>query len=121
MAFAGARNRKGEDGKDGRDGVDGLTPSISIGTVEDGDEARVRRRGTDAKVIFDFVLPRGKKGDRGMKGDDGMDGGGYYGGGESKTASQISVKPSCAIGSTNVQSALEELYREGIINALIFG
>lgn len=71
MAFAGAKNRKGDSGADG---LNGTTPEFTIGLVEQGTRARVWLTGNDQKPILNFEVPQGKpgkKGDKGEKGDPG--------------------------------------------------
>lgn len=58
----GATGIQGEKGDPGQNGV---TPNIQVGnvtTLEAGQQAAVTRRGTDAKPIFDFGIPRGESG-----------------------------------------------------------
>ena len=61
----------GKDGKDGKDGADGQSATIQVGdttTGEPGTSASVVNRGTNMAAIFDFIIPKGEKGDQGIPG-----------------------------------------------------
>lgn len=58
----------------GYDGKDGKSASIKIGQVVKGDIAYVSNVGTQHDAIFDFILPRGDKGERGEVGPQGQRG-----------------------------------------------
>lgn len=53
------------------DGKDGVTPSIAVGRVMAGAEAQVTQTGTDTQAVFNFVLPRGPRGEKGERGQAG--------------------------------------------------
>lgn len=56
---------------------DGINPTVAVGTVSEGTEAKVVNSGTPQAAVFDFVLPRGPqgpKGERGLPGRNGVDG-----------------------------------------------
>jgi len=53
----------------GASGITGATPNIQIGTVTEGNQPSVTRRGTNENPIFDFVLKTGAKGDTGETGN----------------------------------------------------
>lgn len=67
---------QGEHGEKGETGADGKAATITIGTVttgEAGTSAIVTNSGTDSDAIFDFMIPKGEKGDDGhtpVKGTD---------------------------------------------------
>lgn len=55
----------GQNGSDGSDGSDGISPTIQVGTVTSGATASVTNSGTSSAAVFNFVLPKGDKGDDG--------------------------------------------------------
>ena len=64
-------------GQPGEGGPEGTAASISIGTVvagESGGAASVTNSGTQRDAIFDFVLPRGERGEQGPQGIPGPQG-----------------------------------------------
>ena len=71
---AGADGRDGADGQDGaagQDGQDGAAAAITVGTVTTGavgSNATVNNSGSSAAAVFDFVIPKGDKGDPGEGG-----------------------------------------------------
>ena len=73
----GERGAKGDKGDTGTAGAHGNAATIHVGTVADGTTAAVSNSGTEAAAVFDFVLPKGDKGDKGdqgVKGDTGAQG-----------------------------------------------
>ena len=60
-------NLKGGSGSGGS----GTAATITVGSVTSGDEASVINSGTSTNAVFDFVLPKGDKGDPGQDGADG--------------------------------------------------
>ena len=60
-------NLKGGSGSGGS----GTAATITVGEVTTGDEASVTNSGTSTNAVFDFVLPKGDKGDPGQDGADG--------------------------------------------------
>ena len=52
-------------------GGSGAAATITVGSVTSGDEASVTNSGTSTNAVFDFVLPKGDKGDPGQDGADG--------------------------------------------------
>lgn len=52
-------------------GGSGTAATITVGSVTSGDEASVTNSGTSTNAVFDFVLPKGDKGDPGQDGADG--------------------------------------------------
>ena len=60
-------NLKGGSGSGGS----GTAATITVGSVTSGDEASVTNSGTSTNAVFDFVLPKGDKGDPGQDGADG--------------------------------------------------
>lgn len=57
--------RQGNDGKNGTNGSNGAAATISVGTVTSGTTASVTNVGTSSAAKFNFVLPKGDKGDPG--------------------------------------------------------
>ena len=55
----------GVKGEKGDPGTPGTAATITVGTVTSGTTAKVTNRGTANAAIFDFVLPKGDKGDAG--------------------------------------------------------
>lgn len=55
-------------------GVKGDAATVKVGSVTSGDTASVTNSGTENDAVFDFVLPKGDKGDTGEKGDTGATG-----------------------------------------------
>ena len=53
--------------------VFGVSATIKVGTVTEGDTARVVNRGTDRNAVLDFVLPRGETGEKGDPPEKGVD------------------------------------------------
>lgn len=49
----------------GAKGDDGDSATIAVGSVTEGDVASVVNSGTESAAVFDFVLPKGDKGDTG--------------------------------------------------------
>ena len=64
----------GPAGPQGPKGADGISPSVIIGTVSPGENARVIASPTDAGISLDFVLPIGPKGEKGTDGTAGLKG-----------------------------------------------
>lgn len=61
----------GVDGKDGKDGKDGTAATIAVGTTTTGaagTSASVTNSGTSSAAVFNFVVPKGDKGDTGAAG-----------------------------------------------------
>lgn len=58
----------GLNGKDGERGEPGPSNSLSIGTVEDGDEANATITGDSPNQRLNLVLPRGMQGPQGEPG-----------------------------------------------------
>lgn len=59
---------KGDKGDKGETGNTGLSATITVGTVSTGDpgtDAQITNSGTENAAIFDFVIPKGEKGDTG--------------------------------------------------------
>lgn len=52
---------------------DGVSPTVALGTVTSGAEARVTNSGTPQAAVFNFVLPRGPQGPKGERGTAGKD------------------------------------------------
>lgn len=50
--------------------VFGVSATIKVGMVIDGEEAKVVNSGTDRNAVFDFILPKGEKGEKPAKGVD---------------------------------------------------
>lgn len=62
----GEKGDTGPAGPSGQNGVDGQAATITIGTVTTGDAgtgASVINSGTETNAVFDFVIPKGDKGD----------------------------------------------------------
>ena len=53
------------DGANGANGQNGAAATIAVGTVSSGASAAVTNSGTTSAAVFDFVLPKGDKGDTG--------------------------------------------------------
>ena len=73
----GDTGAKGDKGDTGAAGANGAAATIHVGTVTDGTTGAVTNTGTTAAAVFDFVLPKGAKGDKGdqgVKGDTGAQG-----------------------------------------------
>lgn len=64
----GDTGAKGDPGTKGDTGASGTAATIAVGTVSSGANAAVTNSGTDAAAKFNFVLPKGDKGDRGVQG-----------------------------------------------------
>lgn len=58
----------------GDKGDKGDTSTIRIGSVTNGSSASVQNVGTETDAVFNFVLPRGQKGDTGQRGPTGPQG-----------------------------------------------
>lgn len=52
-------------GKQGQKGNNGQAATIAVGNVTAGDVASIINTGTNTNAVFDFVLPKGEKGDDG--------------------------------------------------------
>ena len=77
MAFAGAKNRKGDKGDQGlpgKNGKNGEAATVEIGIVKTGDKAKVWNTGDKQNAILNFILPRGEKGEKGDRGNVGAPG-----------------------------------------------
>ena len=59
----GPKGEAGADGADGEQGPPGTSATIQIGSVTSGDVAQVTNSGSDSAAVFNFVLPKGEKGD----------------------------------------------------------
>lgn len=59
---------KGDKGDTGATGPAGAAATITVGTVTSGDTATVTNAGTTTAAKFNFVLPKGPKGDTGATG-----------------------------------------------------
>lgn len=70
----GDQGLKGETGAQGIQGPTGPAPTVSVGKVSDGGEAKITTNQTEDGVTLDFVLQAGPQGKRGPKGDNGADG-----------------------------------------------
>lgn len=76
----GPQGEQGPKGDTGNPGADGAAATIDVGTVSTGaagSGASVQNVGTPNQAVFDFVIPRGDKGDTGdpgPKGDPGDEG-----------------------------------------------
>ena len=64
----------GQPGRDGQDGQPGASNTLTIGTVEKGENAEATITGTSPNQTLNLVLPKGDKGDSGASGRDGVDG-----------------------------------------------
>ncbi len=53
---------------------DGISPTIEVGSVISGTEAKITNSGTPQNAVLNFVLPRGVQGQKGEPGRDGRDG-----------------------------------------------
>jgi hypothetical protein len=61
-------------GEKGEQGTDGTSATVTVGTTTTGDagsNASVTNSGTASAAVFDFIIPKGEKGDQGEKGNDG--------------------------------------------------
>lgn len=83
VEFQGPKGDKGEQGErgpqgiEGPSGADGAAATIAVGTVTSGatgSTPQVINRGTPSAAIFDFVIPKGEKGEDGAVGVKGEDG-----------------------------------------------
>lgn len=73
----GAKGDKGEKGDAGAKGADGITPTIAVGTTttgEAGTDANVTMSKSGTTYTFNFVIPKGAKGDTGASGTNGAKG-----------------------------------------------
>ena len=73
----GAKGDKGEKGDTGAKGADGITPTIAVGTTttgEAGTNASVTMSKSSTTYTFNFVIPKGAKGDTGAAGTNGAKG-----------------------------------------------
>lgn len=73
----GLPGETGPQGEKGDTGPQGPAATITIGTThtgEPGTDATVTNSGSTSAAIFNFVIPRGAKGDKGSKGDTGPQG-----------------------------------------------
>lgn len=67
---------QGEPGTNGTNGEDGAAATIAVGTTTTGDpgtEASVTNSGDSNAAVFDFVIPKGEKGDTGAPGAGNID------------------------------------------------
>jgi hypothetical protein len=71
VSIRGEQGLPGKDGASirGEQGLPGRDAVIAVGNVSTGSEASVSMRVVNGVSYFDFVLPRGEKGERGEKGD----------------------------------------------------
>ena len=70
----GETGPQGPQGERGDQGPKGDAATISVGSVVKGDEASVENVGTSSDAVFNFVLPKGDKGDTGPQGIQGVQG-----------------------------------------------
>lgn len=70
----GVPGEKGDRGETGPRGPMGATPTIAIGNVAPGDQAKVTANETETGVSLDFVLPVGPAGAQGEPGEKGETG-----------------------------------------------
>ncbi len=73
----GAKGDKGVKGDAGAKGADGITPTIAVGTTttgEAGTNAEVTMSKSGTTYTFNFVIPKGAKGDTGAAGTNGAKG-----------------------------------------------
>lgn len=73
----GADGAKGDKGDRGEKGTDGVTPTIAVGTTatgEAGTNAEVTMSKSGTTYTFNFVIPKGAKGDTGAAGTNGAKG-----------------------------------------------
>lgn len=70
----GPKGDKGDTGSPGANGAPGTAATIQVGNVSGGTTASVTNSGTSAAAVFDFVLPKGDKGEKGAAGDPGAKG-----------------------------------------------
>lgn len=66
--FVLPKGERGRDGADGAPGTPGTSASIRVGNVTKGETASVTNTGTSSAAVFDFVLPKGDKGNTGEAG-----------------------------------------------------
>ena len=64
----GPQGEQGVQGVTGPQGVPGNAATIQVGTVTSGSSASVVNVGSSSAAIFDFVIPKGDKGDQGPTG-----------------------------------------------------
>ena len=70
----GDKGEQGVQGEKGEQGDKGDAATIAVGTVKTGatgESASVTNSGTSSAAVFDFVIPRGEKGEQGEKGAQG--------------------------------------------------
>ena len=75
-SIEGPQGEPGVDGTNGTDGADGAAATIAVGTTTTGDpgtSAAVTNSGTSSAAVFDFVIPKGEKGDTGAPGAGNID------------------------------------------------
>lgn len=70
----GPKGDKGDPGSPGANGAPGTAATIQVGSVSSGTTAGVTNSGTSTAAVFDFVLPKGDKGEKGAAGDPGAKG-----------------------------------------------
>ena len=70
----GIKGDKGEKGDKGDTGSAGAAATIRVGTVTSGEAASVTNVGTSNAAKFNFVLPKGDKGEKGDTGEKGATG-----------------------------------------------
>ena len=73
----GDKGAKGDKGDAGAKGADGITPTIAVGTTttgEAGTNAEVTMSKSGTTYTFNFVIPKGAKGDTGAAGTNGAKG-----------------------------------------------
>lgn len=70
----GDKGDTGEQGPKGEKGDLGPSPNITIGTVEEGDEAEATITGETPNLILNLTIPRGEQGIQGPKGETGATG-----------------------------------------------
>ena len=73
----GDKGAKGDKGDAGTKGADGITPTIAVGTTttgEAGTNAEVTMSKSGTTYTFNFVIPKGAKGDTGAAGTNGAKG-----------------------------------------------
>lgn len=75
--FGIPEGQQGEQGVAGDDGSDGVSATIQVGSVTTGlpdTNASVTNVGTSTNAVFDFIIPRGSRGEQGLTGEAGEDG-----------------------------------------------
>lgn len=108
LNFGIPKGNKGDTGASGGSGeTTVINPTITIGTVTNGDTASATITGDSPNYTLNLVLPKGAKGDKGDKGDTGAKGekGATGAKGDAGAKGADGITPTIAVGTTTTGEA----------------